>query len=135
MQQEQTKSNANLVNLTNIVTNLGTSIKIILIKLDSMMQLPAVATGHTINNPTSPMCAAPLVRLSYNLYIPPQMPRPKGTPNQQPPQNDQTQAPTLPQPLTQKPMEVSDREKGELSPSQDSTGSESQQSTDRSTHT
>ena len=105
-----------MTNFTNIVTNMGTnmtnmgtSIKIILIKLDAMMQLPAGPPGQPINNPTSPMCAAPPVRLSYNPSIPPQMPRTKGTPNKPTTQNDQTQTPTIPPPLTQEPMEVSDR--------------------------
>ena len=69
MQQEQTKTNANIVNLT-------ASIKTILIKLETMMQLPAVTVVHPFTYPTPPMCAAPSVRISYTTTFSSTMPRP-----------------------------------------------------------
>ena len=101
-----------------------------------MMNQPAVTPGHPLHYPTPPMCVAPSGRTSYNSTIP-FMHRPNGYPNSLQPPENQTQAsiPNISAILTQDPMEVSDREKRALSPTQGVEEAESNQSTVSTTHT
>ena len=94
-----------------------------------------MTAGHPFIYQTPPICAAPPVWKSYNPTIPP-MHKQQGYPQSPQPPDNQIPASIneYPKILTQ-PMEVSDREKRALSPTQGAEGAESNQSSVSSTHT